>query len=221
MKDADVGERARRPGTDWILVGILFASLGLNVVVGSRYLALSHDKQVAATLERGASVGTRLPPLEVEDLNGHRVALRYDADSKPTLMYVFSRSCVWCGRNLDNLRVVVQSATGYHVVGVSLDPTAAEVIDYLKAVPLPFPVYLHPTDEASAIYGLRGTPHTFVIASDGLVLKSWAGAYVKQTAEQIQAVFAVALPGLAIPGAARSENATAAESSSSASRAKH
>jgi hypothetical protein len=51
-------------------------------------------------------------------------------------------------------------------------------------------------EEARRAFGFRGTPHTVVVSSQGLITHEWVGAYNKDHRRQIERLFDVPLPGL-------------------------
>jgi Redoxin len=133
--------------------------------------------------------------MDAQRLDGVREQLRYDADARPTLMYVFSPTCGWCKRNHANLKKLIEDAAGaYRIVGLSLSP---DVADYLKDAQLSFPVvYVRPSAEMVATYGLGTTPQTLVISREGTIIKAWDGAYIGQTKKDVEGFFKITLPGL-------------------------
>jgi hypothetical protein len=112
------------------------------------------------------------------------------------LLYVFSPTCVWCERNLENIRTIVRVRSNLRIVGVSLAPRIKE---YLHAKQLLFEAILEPTPTTVMAYRLLITPSTFLISSNGKVIRAWPGAYQGPVAVDVSRVLRVSLPGLIEP----------------------
>jgi AhpC/TSA family len=143
----------------------------------------------------GPAIGSTLPALDAERFNGTREQVKFGADGRPTLIYVFSPSCGWCAKNLNNLKTLLSAVTTSHrVIALSLE---AEVQEYIEKTALQAPVYIRPSDKMFGPYGLGPTPLTLVVAPDGTVIKSWVGAYSGDVKKEVESYFQVKLPGFA------------------------
>jgi hypothetical protein len=192
------GPQASRSGRwDAVLLTLLALSLALNVVLGLAYDRRASEARLVPALNAGPVPGTRVPPLEIENPAGAKAVIRFDTDTRSTVIYVSNPNCQWCSRNLANIRELSKSAAdSFTFVGISLGPTTAA---YLQAIQLPFDVFTRPSAQTMATFGLRGTPHTIVVAPDGTVQKSWPGAYTGSVGREIEEFFHVTLPGLTGP----------------------
>jgi peroxiredoxin len=122
--------------------------------------------------------------------------MSYVGDGRPTLLYVFTPSCQWCAKNVNNIKALASRVHASHrVIGLSLD--SDDVVDaYAKDHGLAFPIYIRPNARTIAAYGLQSTPHTLLIDRFGVLQESWVGAYGGALGKQIEARFDIALPGL-------------------------
>src|SRR6185295_776335 len=98
----------------WVFHSILGVSLALNVYLGVRVRAakpgVGQSPPVVAT-------GTRATNLHAEELDGKKIVIDWAQTSKPSVLYVFSPSCVWCQRNEDNLETIVRNRhSDYRIV---------------------------------------------------------------------------------------------------------
>ena len=171
----------------------LGGSLTLNVLMGREL-----QRQTVAGESRMAGIreGTSLPSIEALDLDGRAVSVVF-ASEKPTVLYVLSPTCVWCQRNEKNIiELARKSATRYRFIGLSTGGDLKELNEYLKRSPLPFDVFFVESAQAATELELGVTPQTAVIDRNGKVEHSWQGAYDGPTAQEIEAMFGVALPGL-------------------------
>jgi peroxiredoxin len=183
---------ARANRADWFVLVLLALSLGLNVLMGVMIVRFSTPTTPAITMLK---TGSEVPALQVETLQGTAATIKYDEVSTPTVLYVFTPSCQWCAKNLDNLRTLAQSARAgkYRLVGISLDPNVSQ---YLKDEGLDFDVYVKPSLETLQSYGFGVTPQTFIISNTGKLQKMLNGAYVGQSQADLEAHLGLKLPGL-------------------------
>lgn len=193
-------DRNRTTRHDWVILGLLALSLTANVALGIGFLRLASvsppPSQRAAGTSDIPAIGTRVPPIVAQRLGGGRETIAYGPSEQPTLLYVFTPACQWCTRNLDNLRTLVAHAESrYRIVGLSLDPNAAS---YVERIAFKYPVYINPSPETIRAYGLGPTPQTVVIANTGEIQRSWIGAYVGPVKTQVEQLFGVILPGIAV-----------------------
>lgn len=188
-------------------LGMLLAlSFGVNVILGVRYRALADPASCKpAFLEPGSTV----PPLRGKGLDGQEHQVAYDKELRPTVLYVFSPTCGWCNRNVENLRhLISQRRDRYRFVGVS-KANAGETAAYLSHNGLTFDdVVVAPTTDSVAAYRLGPTPQSIVVADAGRVQKSWVGAYRGETAGAVEQFFSLQLPGLTQKTEPRREGGT-------------
>lgn len=185
-----------------ILTALLMISVTLNLLLAQKSQRL--EKQLnrdLAIIEQAEGVlpDTVVPPLEVIDMAGQPVIISFAEIKSPTVLYVFSPSCNWCDRNLENIRFLAQSLKkDYRFIGVSLSPN--QLNEYLAKTSLPFPVFQSPSLSMSRTFRMGRTPQTIVVSPESQVVKSWYGAYGnlydKATQTEIETFFRVSLPGL-------------------------
>jgi hypothetical protein len=176
------------------LIGILLLiSVVLNVLLARKVSGLASSLE-HASLGQSLQVGTVVPPIEGRLLDGAQQTLNYSDASIPTLLYVFTPQCVWCKKNLGNLKALIDnSQSRYRVVGISL--TRQDLREYVDRERLGLPVYTDIGDLTRASYRLAGTPTTIVVSPGAKVLKVWSGVYTDHIRREIEAYFDIQLPG--------------------------
>jgi peroxiredoxin len=177
-------------GSQWVVLAILGVSLSLNVcLVSSRTRETFSRHQLTP--------GMQMPVLRAEQLKGGTTLIAWErgVDRRPSLLYVFTPTCVWCLRNLPNL-VALSNArrSDYHIIGLSL--SAAGVAEYVSANHIDFRVYINPAISSGGSLPFTGTPETFLISDDGRIEKAWYGAYQGKVKEEIEMALNVHLQGL-------------------------
>jgi peroxiredoxin len=176
-----------------IVIVMLVVSVVINVGLPHKLRWLTH--LIGRTQNTVLAVGTAVPPFEAADLNGQVQRITFEDVSKPTVLYIFTPPCSWCGRNMINFKELLSRRDAeYRFIGLSLAKEGLS--EYVATHGLAIPVYTGLSAEMQKTYKLSGAPQTSVISPEGKVLQDWAGAYVGNQKSQVEAFFHVALPGL-------------------------
>lgn len=181
-----------------ILSVLLLCSAVLNVVLARRIknfnYAIAYLKTELSSA-RGLRPGDMAPTIQAKDMNGQPATLTHLESDSPSIVYVFTPSCAWCVRNLDNVRTLfIQTKSNYRFIGLSLSSNGLR--EYVSQYGLEFPVYSDPIGATASAYK-GGTPRTLVISSQGKILESWFGAYTGEIQQQVERYFKTRLPGVA------------------------
>jgi peroxiredoxin len=172
------------------LLVLLAASLGFNAFLGREWWRARKSAPASSDVLLAKTV----PPLRVKTLDGKPETIAYTTQSQPTVLYVFTPSCPWCRRNINNVKhLTAKRATTFRFIGISLEQKGLGA--YVAEHSLNFPVYVDPAPEDRSAYHLGNVPQTLVISQDGTVLKSWRGAYQGGDQAEIEQFFEVKLPG--------------------------
>jgi peroxiredoxin len=120
------------------------------------------------------------------------------ATDKPQIVYMFSPSCGWCERNLDNVAALIRhTADRYDFVAVAVD--SRDLDKYVAERRLNWIVVREPSSTTRQAYHMGTTPMTIVVERGGKVSHVWLGAYNGKVADDVKATFGVTLPGLRQP----------------------
>ncbi|MEP7340710.1 MAG: TlpA disulfide reductase family protein [Acidobacteriota bacterium] len=177
---------------DIFLLVILALSLALNVLPGWKVQSMSNHIEAR---RNKVIEGLTISAIAAVGIDGEEKTIACAAGDQPTVLYIFSPTCVWCDRNLDNVRALKGKIEQSHkFIGISL--SSAGLNDYMNSHQLDFPIYKQPSQEAIKQLGLGSTPQTIVISPQGKVLKNWVGAYGSSKPE-VEAYFGLKLPGVA------------------------
>lgn len=175
------------------VLALLVASVSMNVILAHK---LRQVKPVARmTAEPPLQSGVTVPPFDAIDLRGQSRRVAYSEVSQPTVLYIFTPSCSWCARNLDNLRELTsRRSSEYRFIGVSL--TKDGLNEYVTAQGLKIPILHGLSDEIRKTYKLGATPQTIVVSPNGEVMKDWVGAFGGPQKSDIESYFRITLPGV-------------------------
>lgn len=161
---------------------LLAASLALNLARRATY-------QKALPTE-AAPLRVRLDSMNVVSETGEPASISFRSQPLPTILYYFSATCVWCDRNWASVRALEQRTQGkYRFIAVTSDRLT-------RTAKIPVHGYgMLPNAVRTAIHA-GGTPHTYIISTDGVVTQSWPGAYQGRTRTAVERYFGVRLPEL-------------------------
>lgn len=177
---------------------MLVVSVALNVMLALKIRYLT-GMQNALRAERELEVGTEVPPITARRLDGRSETITYADSNRPTVLYVFTPQCIWCARNLDNLKTLVdQKGDDYRFIGISLSKEGLE--KYVADHQLTFPIYTDIPKKTGEAYKMGGTPQTVTISPQGKVLQNWLGAYAGDQKSQVEKYFDITLPGIRSDG---------------------
>ncbi len=169
---------------DGVLMAILIGSLGINVYLGTR------ARPAAPSRPDLLPAGSKAPMLEGTNGMGSKVAVNI-SDARPTVLYVFSPTCHWCERNVDNIKTIVKTRRDLRVIGINLGPK----LDIATSKQQPFDEIIDPAGATVRAYHFSATPST-VLFRDGVITNAWSGAYAGPVADEISRVLAVSPPRL-------------------------
>jgi hypothetical protein len=175
---------------------LLVASLGLNVCLALNLKRSAHESSLQSPVLR---VGNRMPMLWVIAPGGNREKLDWSERGRPTLLYMFTPTCIWCERNLQNILSLEHDTQGeYDFVGLSL--TSDGLADYLKrSSHLDHTYYIEGGEHSLFSMSIAETPETIVVSREGLIEDIWFGAYSGATRKSVESAFRRELPGLTGP----------------------
>jgi hypothetical protein len=178
------------------LIGALSFGLACSVLLNSYLVVrirtvLAESSRISEAVVGGLDVGQHIARLVVTDQSGVGTELNNWEGSQETVLYVMQPSCVWCIRNESQIRFLAEkSRERYRFIGLTL--TEDGLAAYLRAHPLPFPVYVISSDSAKGL-GRVSTPETIVVSRAGLVLKVWTGAFLDENRRSMNKFFSVNL----------------------------
>jgi hypothetical protein len=174
------------------------ASHGVFVlIVASMTLNLVQAHQLRTRIRTPSAnphIGLRVPAIDVKTADAKPIRFDYSTPQQPTILYYFNPSCSWCERNWQAVEALERGTRGrYRFVAV----TTADR-DRVNDHAFPVATFWAWHEAGRRAYQLGGTPHTLVIGSDGRVVRSWVGAYIRNTRSDLERYFQVRLPEVAL-----------------------
>lgn len=182
------------PGGPWItaaalLIGASVAAASLYRKPHGRKLLFGAAGAYLLLLVAGAGLATsflsaggaryeRLPDLELELLSGETRRLgEFDA---PVVLNVWATWCTPCKAELPvKLEAMERYGDQFTLLGVNLttsEPGVPAVRDYVERLGVTYPVVLDKSGRVASLIGVRGTPTTVIVDSDGTIIRRRFGA---------------------------------------------
>jgi peroxiredoxin len=120
--------------------------------------------------------GSPAPGFALQSLDGGSLALA-DVNDGPVLVTFWASWCATCKSDMPKLRRLAASweSRGVRVVGVVIEDTLPAAIEVAEEQQLNFPSVLDVTGDVKVAYGVAGTPETFLVDADGVVVTKWVG----------------------------------------------
>lgn len=177
-----------------VLFAILTSSLALNVALGWK---------VQGPAARVASKGLRQRPgiqekavlpesIPAVDATGQRTTLKL-RDDRPTVLYVLAPGCGWCKKNNANVRAMAAARSSeYRFIGLATRGEGLQ--EYLTDASLGFPVFVVGKESLVAELSLQVTPQTLLVTPQGVVQKTWLGAFHAADRREVESLFRLTLP---------------------------
>ncbi|HKY63036.1 MAG TPA: TlpA disulfide reductase family protein [bacterium] len=148
----------------------LFAIL-LAVAGTGLYLTLFHRP------ETGPKIGAGAPDFTLPGRDGKPVSLA-SFRGRPVLLNFWATWCGPCQQEMPSLEALYQryKDRGFVILGVSLDEEGWPVVeDFLKRVPVDFPLLLDSAQAVSDAYQIYRIPETYLIDAEGKIVDKFVG----------------------------------------------
>ncbi len=133
-------------------------------------------------------VGDEVPAFTASTLDGEEFD-GADLVGSPYMLNIWATWCAPCRHEMPELQQLHQtySGQGFQVVGVSVDDRGARetIREFLAEVGVTFPIYHDPSWEIQDLYGLLGLPGSFLMDTEGRLVRRWTGSF-KPMAEDVQ-----------------------------------
>jgi peroxiredoxin len=184
-------QKTRTVVAEYGALGALVLSLGFNVYLGLRVI-----RPQGTPTNHSMRIGAHFPALTIHDLSGKEIKMSWPSvEDKLTVVYLFSPTCSWCQRNIENFKAMgTATHSEYRLVPISL--TSAGLSKYVEKNRLVFPVFADPIVPKGGGFSYSGTPETLVISRDGTVKRVWRGAFTKAVKREVEDYLGVYLPSV-------------------------
>ena len=132
----------------------------------------------------GLQIGDITPDFALAALDGSRVRLS-DFRGTGVVLNFWASWCGPCRAEMPDLEAVYQAHRDEMVVvGVNLQEDRETILEFLKEIPVSYPLLLDRQGEVARLYELRTQPVTYFIAPDGRILSRKFGAFTRKELER-------------------------------------
>jgi peroxiredoxin len=150
---------------------LLQSLVGASALVAAPALHL-----LAPNAARALNVGARAPELGLPDMTGQVVRL----EGLRGQVFVVDFWASWCAPCADEMRVLERlytqhRASGFSVIGVSQDGAASNIQQFLRRIPVTFPLVLDTGHAIAQRYAPPRMPTSYIVGRDGIVRHVHAG----------------------------------------------
>ena len=153
------------------------------IVSGAAVAAALPMIMVAAALHPASSA---LPPLTLQDIEGHPVELADSIQGQPTLVNIWASWCPHCHRSMPWLEQAQTLYPQVRMVLVNQGETGTTVARYMHQHGFVFEhILLDPLASLAAAIGSRGVPTTLLLDGDGNVISIHSGGLSAARIRQI------------------------------------
>lgn len=141
-----------------------------------------------------AGVGEAAPAFTLKDLKSNEVTLE-SLKGKVVFLDFWATWCGPCREEFPELDALYKKygKDGLEVVGVSVDKSESNVVDFLKKRPVSFPILTDTKGNVAEAYGLPGMPTGYIIGKDGAIRhrhmgfsKAFLSVYEKEIVELLK-----------------------------------
>ena len=124
--------------------------------------------------------GEMAPDFQLTSLDGYPISLK-DTRGSPVVINFWSSTCVGCRQEHNDLLAAAKEhkPKGVAFLGILYSDTAVKAKAYLKKHGSAYPTLLDESSRTNIDYGVAGVPETFVIDSEGRIVKKFAGPVYK------------------------------------------
>lgn len=157
---------SRGPG-----VAVAVAVLVIAALLGGVLVAAQRGETTTV-----APVGSRAPGFAGTELEGGTISIDEPVEG-PVVLAFWASWCTTCKGDVEVLQRVTTdwADAGVRVVGVVIDDTLDDARASAREQQLDYPSVLDERSEIRRAYGVRGTPETVLIDTNGTVAARWVG----------------------------------------------
>jgi peroxiredoxin len=176
------------------MVALLLSSASINILLALKVKSEQRKVELVKA-ENRLQTGRAVPDITGKSPEGVSTEINFPDMKKPTILYVFTPTCIWCKRNFNNMMVLRHGVQNqYAFFGISLTQDGTR--EYVAQHAIDYPVISDIPEATKVIYRMGGTPATIVVSADRKVLQAWTGAYSGPLKKEIEQYFKIQLPGL-------------------------
>lgn len=155
---------------------IFIAAVVIGLALVYLWLAGSPEPELSRAKE--PSSVAMAPDFTLTDMQGVPVSLS-QYRGKVVFLNFWASWCPPCKEEMPSMEALYQrlKKEDFVLLAINVEENGQQAVEqFLKEVPLNFPILLDQTQSVASLYKVHGLPHTFIIDREGKIVESVTGA---------------------------------------------
>ena len=170
-------------------VSAMKSHVALSLLLASAVAACGAGSDSGPSSFRPLEAGDAVPVYTNTTVSGETVTI--GGEGPITLLNLWATWCVPCRTEFPDLQEIHEELgpRGLRLIAVSLDQGDTDrVMGFVNEMEATFPIVHDQEGTIEDVYRTVGLPNTYLIDSDGTLIRSWLGPLPKGTLEEIEQV---------------------------------
>lgn len=137
-------------------------------------------------IKAGTEIGNQVPTFQLNTLDGKKFSFPTDS-KKPAVLYFWASWCGYCQQEAPDLVALEKKYKGkveFYGVNTTKRDDVEAANDYVQNYKIDFPTFLDMEGKVVKQYKLQGTPTSFFIDANGVIVDRHIGAAGKKLLEE-------------------------------------
>jgi peroxiredoxin len=145
--------------------------LGLLVILGALFVALSALAATPLAAKSPLRVGDAAPAANVTDLSGRSVRIPDDLRGKVVLVHFWAAGCSSCKEEMPAMESLYHRyrTKGLAIAAVNVGQRRDAVQSYVAGLKVTYPIYLDQDTAVARAYEVVGVPKTVILDRNGVI----------------------------------------------------
>lgn len=145
-----------------IIAGVLLAACGTSA-----------EKPIVAAADGNAPAAA---DFTIKLSNGGSFTLSKTLADRPVVLNFWASWCPPCRQEMPDLDKTSKAIPGVQFIGVAVNDTPANAMAYVNQIGVTYPIAIDTSGAVTDAYGIHVLPQTWIIATDGTVVRTIQGA---------------------------------------------
>lgn len=176
-----------------VLIILIIAIIGAILVAQK---LLSKKGSITGKLQdnenTGLNIGNQAPDFILQSVDGSNVQLSSFRGKKAVVVNFWATWCPPCREEMPTFeRIYTEHKDKVEILGVNLQESGRAVNNFLKAVPVAYPLLLDPNGDVKKAYNVFTQPVAYFIDKKGIIMDKKFGPLAKKEIEEKFAMIGV------------------------------
>ncbi len=143
------------------------------------------DYNIEVKVNEGTNIGDKAPNFKLADINGNEVMLSNFQGKKAVVVNFWATWCPPCREEMPLFEEIYAENKGkVEIFGINLQESERAVNNFLKAVPVTYPLLLDPSGDVKKAYNVFTQPVTYFIDKNGIIVDKKLGPLEEKEIEE-------------------------------------